>query len=206
MSSYIIAVDFDGTLCENRYPKIGYAKPDMIRYLKERRLNGAKLVLWTCRVDELLDDAVRWCRNQGLIFDAVNENVPEVIAEFGGDTRKIFANEYIDDRNLGGAERPLFDGVLRKKAAELLGANCKAGNTLPQSVYLTEEMAELTKELAKLRRRHEEGYWPVKMEMADVLCAIMTYSMSVGIDFAEIYAIMLQKFDRGIERAERGEF
>ena len=48
----------------------------------------------------MLDNAVRWCRNKGLIFDAVNENLPSVIAEFGTDTRKIFANEYIDDRNV----------------------------------------------------------------------------------------------------------
>lgn len=99
MSSYIIAVDFDGTICENRYPKIGEPRKGTILYLKEKQKQGFKIVLWTCRVDELLDAAIKWCRNQGLIFDAVNENLPEVIAEFGGDTRKIFANEYIDDRN-----------------------------------------------------------------------------------------------------------
>lgn len=99
MSSYIIAVDFDGTICENKYPEIGEPISKTISYLKERQKKGAKIVLWTCRVDELLDAAVKWCRNKGLIFDAVNENLPEVIAEFGGDTRKIFANEYIDDRN-----------------------------------------------------------------------------------------------------------
>ena len=72
----------------------------MITYLKDRQSNGDKLILWTCRIDEMLDNAVRWCRNKGLIFDAVNENLPSVIAEFGTDTRKIFANEYIDDRNV----------------------------------------------------------------------------------------------------------
>lgn len=99
MSSYIIAVDFDGTICENKYPAIGEPRRSTISYLKEKQKKGAKLILWTCRVDELLDSAVKWCRNQGLIFDAVNENLPEVVAAFGGDTRKIFANEYIDDRN-----------------------------------------------------------------------------------------------------------
>ena len=92
MSSYIIATDFDGTICENKYPEIGEPRNKTILYLKEKQKNGAKIVLWTCRVDELLDAAVKWCRNKGLIFDAVNENLPEVIAEFGGDTRKIFAN------------------------------------------------------------------------------------------------------------------
>lgn len=99
MSVYVIAVDFDGTLCENEYPEIGKPNRKMIDYLKERQQDGAKLVLWSCRIDELLDNAVRWSRNQGLIFDAVNENLPEIIAEFGTDTRKVFANEYIDDRN-----------------------------------------------------------------------------------------------------------
>lgn len=100
MSVYVIAVDFDGTLCENKYPEIGDPNKEMIDYLKKRQQDGAKLVLWTCRVDELLDNAVRWSRNRGLIFDAVNENLPEIIAEFGTDTRKIFANEYVDDRNM----------------------------------------------------------------------------------------------------------
>lgn len=98
--NYIIAVDFDGTLCENKYPKIGEPNRKIIDYVKEQWQNGAKIVLWTCRVGELLDDAVRWCQNQGLTFDAVNENLSEVIEAFGSDTRKIFANEYIDDRNV----------------------------------------------------------------------------------------------------------
>ncbi len=100
MSVYVIAVDFDGTLCEDQHPKIGKPNMEMIDYIKRRQQDGAKIVLWTCRINELLDDAIRWSRNQGLIFDAVNENIPELITEFGTDTRKIFANEYIDDRNV----------------------------------------------------------------------------------------------------------
>ena len=99
MNFKIIAVDFDGTLCENKFPEIGEPNNKLITYLKARQAMGEKLILWTCRIDEMLDNAVRWCRNKGLIFDAVNENLPNVIAEFGTDTRKIFANEYIDDRN-----------------------------------------------------------------------------------------------------------
>lgn len=99
MDFKIIAVDFDGTLCTNKWPEIGEPNHKMITYLKERQAAGDKLILWTCRVDEILNNAVRWCRKKGLIFDAVNENLPNIIAEFGTDTRKIFANEYIDDRN-----------------------------------------------------------------------------------------------------------
>lgn len=99
MKNKIIAVDFDGTLCENKWPEIGEANKEMITYLKDRQANGDKLILWTCRVDDMLKNAIDWSAEQGLIFDAVNENLPEIVASFGTDTRKIFANEYIDDRN-----------------------------------------------------------------------------------------------------------
>lgn len=94
----IIAVDFDGTLCENAWPGIGEPNLRLIAYLKQQRRQGAKLILWTCRADEELMRAVDWCYWVGLEFDAVNENLPEIIELFGRDTRKIFANEYIDDR------------------------------------------------------------------------------------------------------------
>lgn len=99
MKHNIIAVDFDGTLCKNKWPEIGMPNEELIEYLKKRQANGEKLILWTNRVGERLDEAVKWSAEKGLIFDAVNENLPEIIELFGGDSRKIFANEYIDDRN-----------------------------------------------------------------------------------------------------------
>lgn len=93
----IIAVDFDGTLCENEWPKIGAANEPLIEYLIEQQKAGNKVVLWTCRTGDLLDRAVRWCSIHGLYFDAVNENLSDVIEKMGGDSRKIFAHEYIDD-------------------------------------------------------------------------------------------------------------
>lgn len=98
MNSKIIAVDFDGTLCENKYPEIGEENREVIEYLKERRKAGDRIILWTCRVGEMLEKAVAWCTAHDLEFDAVNENLPEIVESFGFDTRKIFANEYIDDR------------------------------------------------------------------------------------------------------------
>lgn len=103
----IIAVDFDGTLCENKWPEIGAANEELIEYLRDRQKNGDKLILWTCRVDDMLRKTVEWCKEKGLVFDEVNENLPEIIESFGSDTRKIFANEYIDDRNIW----PLEEGV-----------------------------------------------------------------------------------------------
>jgi len=94
----IIAVDFDGCLCTNAWPEIGEPDLSTISVLKRRQRNGAKLILWTCRAGEALQNAIDWCRLFGLNFDAVNENLPEVMEKFGGDCRKIFANEYWDDR------------------------------------------------------------------------------------------------------------
>lgn len=94
----IIAVDFDGTLCEACFPNIGRPNFKLIRRLKNARNLGDKLILWTCRTDEDLSKALSWCSNLGLSFDAVNENLPEILALYGGDSRKIFADIYIDDR------------------------------------------------------------------------------------------------------------
>lgn len=157
----IIAVDFDGTLCKNNYPEIGEPNRELIEYLKQRQKDGAKLILWSCRVDKPLEEAIRWSRNQGLIFDAVNENLSEIITEFGKDTRKIFANEYIDDRNIWIPEKEYdtqvcnsvrrnpykFVDILRKSAETskdcylLLEAACLIANLLK-----THDISESEKE------------------------------------------------------------
>ena len=98
MRGQIIAVDFDGTLCRDCYPKIGEANEGLIRKLKEMRMQGDRLILWTCRNGEQLEEALLFCLMRGLVFDAVNENLPETVERFGGDSRKIFADLYIDDR------------------------------------------------------------------------------------------------------------
>lgn len=96
----IYAVDFDGTLCVDKYPEIGDPRPGVIDFVKSEQSRGAKLILWTCRCGEWLDAAVEWCREQGLTFDAVNENLPEHIALYDNDCRKVYADRYIDDRNI----------------------------------------------------------------------------------------------------------
>lgn len=94
----VIAVDFDGTLCQSAYPEIGRANTRMINYIKEQQKNGCQIILWTCREQSLLEEALAWCELYGLTFDAVNENLPERIALFGTDPRKIGADMYIDDK------------------------------------------------------------------------------------------------------------
>lgn len=94
----IIAVDFDGTLCENKYPEIGEPRKDVIeRLIKEQRA-GARVILWTCRSGEELLLAIYWALDKGIAFDAVNANLNETIKHFGNDTRKIYADEYWDDK------------------------------------------------------------------------------------------------------------
>lgn len=105
----IIAVDFDGTLCTNKWPEIGKPNEDLIMYLQQHKKSGGKLILWTNRVEERLDEAVAWCQKFGLIFDAVNENLQDVIDTFGSDSRKVFAHEYIDDRMHNGFKLPFED-------------------------------------------------------------------------------------------------
>jgi len=99
MMSKIIAIDFDGTLAEDNYPHIGEPIQANITRLKDEQANGAKIILWTCRRDCALENAVKWCAEHNIHFDAVNENLPEIIERFGGDTRKIYADVYIDDKN-----------------------------------------------------------------------------------------------------------
>lgn len=94
----IIAVDFDGVLCENKWPDIGEPNFEIISYLLAEKIKGTKLIFWSCRSKDSLKKALDWCEEKGLTFDAVNENLPEPIEAFGGDTRKIYADEYIDDK------------------------------------------------------------------------------------------------------------
>ena len=72
-----IAVDFDGTIVEHKYPSIGREKPFAIETLLELSSEGHKLILWTARDGELLEDAIRFCKERGLEFYAVNSNYPQ---------------------------------------------------------------------------------------------------------------------------------
>lgn len=100
MNFKIIAVDFDGTLFEDKWPEIGEPNKELIEYLKIRQALGDKIILWTCRCGKDLINAVEKCEKHELIFDEVNENLPEAIEKFGNNSRKIFAHEYIDDKNI----------------------------------------------------------------------------------------------------------
>ena len=103
-----IAVDFDGTIVEHEYPEIGKEKLFAFQTLKELEKLGAMLILWTFRTGKELDEAVEYCRKNGIVFYAVNKNYPEEIFDENV-SRKINADIYIDDKNIGGF--PGWSGV-----------------------------------------------------------------------------------------------
>lgn len=111
----IIGVDFDGTLAVTRgtYPKIQGPIQEVIDYVKSEQEAGAYLILVTMREGDVLDQAVEWCKEQGLEFDAVNDNLPHMKEFFKNNPRKIFCSEYLDDMNLGGIDYILNE--IRKK-------------------------------------------------------------------------------------------
>jgi len=98
-----IAVDFDGTIVEHRYPEIGKELPFATETLRMLIADQHKLILWSVREGKLLEDAVEWCRQRGVEFYAVNKDFPEEKVEYNNHfSRKIKADIWIDDRNLGG--------------------------------------------------------------------------------------------------------
>ena len=97
-----IAVDFDGTIVEHRYPEIGREIPFATDTLKMLIKEGHRLILWSVREGKLLDEAVEWCRERGVEFYAVNKDYPEEGREDKNFSRKRKVEMFIDDRNVGG--------------------------------------------------------------------------------------------------------
>jgi len=102
----VIAVDFDGTLCTYAFPSIGIQEKhhiELTKILIELQKNGHKLILWTNRGDnehyKSLTEAVEWCKSKGLVFDAINQNLPNQ-KKLSGYSPKIMADYYIDDKAL----------------------------------------------------------------------------------------------------------
>ncbi len=101
IKTLIIAVDFDGTIVEDGYPGIGEARLFAFETLKRLQQDGHRLILWTYRHGKKLDEAVAFCKKNGIEFYAVNKSFPE--ETYNDDvSRKINADLFIDDRNIGG--------------------------------------------------------------------------------------------------------
>lgn len=97
----VIAIDFDGTIVEHKYPEIGKEMLFAFDTIRALQTKGHRVILWSYRKDEMLEDAVEFCRQNGVEFYAVNENFPGETAS-GTFSRKVNADIFIDDRNVGG--------------------------------------------------------------------------------------------------------
>ncbi len=136
-----IAVDFDGTIVEHKYPKIGKERPFATMTLRKLIQDGHKLILWSVREGELLDEAVEWCSQHGVTFYAVNRDFEEDTPENNPNySRKLKVQMFIDDRNVGG----LPDwGTIYK--------------LISQRISLTEYLETHENELSKKRKK---SWWP----------------------------------------------
>ena len=104
----IVCVDFDGTIVQHDFPRIGEPLPHAFEVLKELKAAGFRLILWTCRENDgflinrqFLKDAIEFCEKNGVVFDGHNET-PETCEWRPNGGRKAYGHYYIDDRNLGG--------------------------------------------------------------------------------------------------------
>ena len=133
----IIAVDFDGTIVEHRYPEIGEELPFATETLRMLIKDHHKLILWSVREGKLLEDAINWCKERGVEFYAVNKDYPEEKVEYNNHfSRKIKADIFIDDRNLGGrwhwgliyqmiSEHKTYRDILREARQQGMGTENK---------------------------------------------------------------------------------
>ena len=124
-----IAIDFDGTIVEHRYPEIGPEIPFAIDTLKMLINDRHRLILWSVREGVLLEEAVEYCRKRGVEFYAVNKDYPEEKTTDRNFSRKLKVDLFIDDRNLGGIpdwgtiyrminEKKSYADILREEMAE----------------------------------------------------------------------------------------
>lgn len=105
----VIAVDFDGTLVQDKFPEIGEPNFEIVYWLRECKKRGCELILWTCRSENIITEngkgavtnAVTYAKEiLNLEFDAVNENLPRIQEKWNNDTRKVLADYYLDDKCL----------------------------------------------------------------------------------------------------------
>ena len=144
----IIAVDFDGCLAVNKYPDVGEPIEKNIQKLKDEQKAGAKIILWSCRVGQQLEDALAFCELHEVIFDAVNENLPIITEAYGGDTRKILADEYWDDRAV------LMD---EKDIGEFSDGYHTFNALYEQRLYLSATLFNSFKEFSWKSWKHSDG-------------------------------------------------
>ena len=108
----VFAVDFDGTIVENKWPLIGSLIPKAKEVINRFVLGGGKVIIWTCREGNKMLEAERFLQNNSIYYHAINENLPERIDLYGSDCRKVGADLYIDDLSVGGADWEMAEQIL----------------------------------------------------------------------------------------------
>lgn len=98
----IIAIDFDGTIVQDSYPSIGMVNPSAKRVINRLFSEGHYIIIWTCRTGDHLTQAVNFLLSEGIRFSRINENEPVNLKLYKEPSRKVYADVYIDDKNLGG--------------------------------------------------------------------------------------------------------
>lgn len=134
-----IAIDFDGTLCTAQHPLIGAPQPGAARVLKKLYDAGHYIIIWTCRQGADLEAARQWLDDNGFCYHAINENNPAHVKQYGGDTRKVNADVYIDDRQLGGL--PSWPEI-----EKILWAHIRETTDFPRLLNAVCHKFEITKE------------------------------------------------------------
>ena len=98
----IIAVDFDGTIHDGQWPRIGEAMPGAREAINALRAEGHYIIIWTCREGRQQTEMVNWLLEKGIGFDRINDHRPDEVAAYGSNARKVYAHCYVDDKNVGG--------------------------------------------------------------------------------------------------------
>lgn len=101
-SYHIYAIDFDGTIVENKWPFIGELKQEALEFIGKLQARGDQWILYTMREGQRLKEAVDFLKSHGLVPNAINDNTKEMQQLFNNNPRKIYADVYIDDHNAGG--------------------------------------------------------------------------------------------------------
>jgi hypothetical protein len=105
----ILAIDFDGTLHDGTYFNIGMPKPGAVKYMKKIKDEGHYIIIWTCREGDKQQKMKEWLKKKEIPYNVINDNNPVKTAEYKSNSRKVFADMYIDDKNILGV--PSWDKI-----------------------------------------------------------------------------------------------
>jgi hypothetical protein len=121
MHNLILCIDFDGTIAELEYPRLGAPKANVTKVLADLYDEGAYIIIWTCREGSHIEDIKKWCFDYGVPYHQINQHHPDILNHYGNDTRKVAADIYIDDKCLNGLPNDWLDiyQLIKLKASEL---------------------------------------------------------------------------------------